>query len=234
MPEHRDPLCIADMCGTRAQIADPVPLCQRHVFQVVSAAFPLVMNAAAPAFGAIATEGERVDAGALMGNGQHEPIVYFIRNGDRVKIGTTRNLRTRVSTLSLRPEDVLLALPGDSAVEAKIHDQFRELRTSTTEWFKNGPELERFIAAHSAQPAIAPARRPAEEIATARRVDRRQRLVFEIVAEAGPQGLRPDDVLQQMRARFPETDPPHVTVIARWLGRDARIHRPVYGRYAVV
>lgn len=59
-------------------------------------------------------------------------LVYYMRFGDRVKIGYTTNLASRLKAV---PNDELLATePGTRAVEAARHHQFRELRL-TGEWF---------------------------------------------------------------------------------------------------
>lgn len=67
--------------------------------------------------------------------GKHAPIVYFIRNGNRIKIGTTTELKRRIRTLALRPENVALLVNGDQRVERGYHKQFAEHRIGNTEWF---------------------------------------------------------------------------------------------------
>ena len=79
--------------------------------------------------------------------GKHEPLVYFIRNGSRIKIGTSTNVRSRVRALSLRPEDILLTLPGGADVERSYHRKFSALRIDNTEWFRVDRELVDFIIA---------------------------------------------------------------------------------------
>lgn len=67
--------------------------------------------------------------------GKHAPLVYFISNGNRIKIGTTTELKRRIRTLALRPENVALLLDGDTRLERELHRQFANLRIGTTEWF---------------------------------------------------------------------------------------------------
>ncbi|NEB92426.1 GIY-YIG nuclease family protein [Streptomyces bauhiniae] len=67
--------------------------------------------------------------------GKHAPLVYFIRNGNRMKIGTTTELKRRIRTLALRPENVALLVAGDQRRERDYHKQFAEHRIGTTEWF---------------------------------------------------------------------------------------------------
>lgn len=79
--------------------------------------------------------------------GRHSDVVYFLRNGDRIKIGTTTDLHARVRRLSLRMDDVALVLPGNRAVESQMHQTFRALRVGNTEWFRRAEPLTTFIAA---------------------------------------------------------------------------------------
>ncbi|MFD9248487.1 GIY-YIG nuclease family protein [Streptomyces bottropensis] len=67
--------------------------------------------------------------------GKHAPLVYFIRNGNRMKIGTTTELKRRIRTLALRPENVALLVNGDRRREREYHKQFAEHRIGTSEWF---------------------------------------------------------------------------------------------------
>lgn len=65
-------------------------------------------------------------------------LVYYMRFGDRVKIGYTTNLASRLKAV---PNDELLATePGTRAVESARHHQFRELRL-IGEWFGNAEPL---------------------------------------------------------------------------------------------
>jgi hypothetical protein len=60
-------------------------------------------------------------------------VVYYIRYGDRVKIGTSTNPRKRLAAL---PHDELLAFElGGRALEQRRHAQFAAHRFVGTEWF---------------------------------------------------------------------------------------------------
>lgn len=69
-----------------------------------------------------------------------DPVVYYIRFGDRIKIGTTGDLRGRMSAL---PHDEVLAIErGDRDLERERHGQFAHLRlTPRGEWFRTAPDL---------------------------------------------------------------------------------------------
>lgn len=59
-------------------------------------------------------------------------VVYYIRFGDRVKIGTSAGPRRRFA--QLRHEEVLAFEPGDRTVEHRRHVEFADLRLGG-EWF---------------------------------------------------------------------------------------------------
>ncbi len=77
--------------------------------------------------------------------GKHAPLVYFIRNGNRMKIGTTTELKRRIRTLALRPENVALLVDGDHHREREHHKQFAEHRIGTTEWFAYEGSLANYV-----------------------------------------------------------------------------------------
>ena len=81
---------------------------------------------------------------------KHAPLVYFIRNGNRMKIGTSTELKRRIRTLALRAENVALLLDGDRRLERQYHDQFADLRISDTEWFAYEGALVDFVTAQIA------------------------------------------------------------------------------------
>jgi hypothetical protein len=60
-------------------------------------------------------------------------VVYYIRFGGRIKIGTSANPRQRLAALV---HDELLAFePGGRDVEQRRHRQFGAHRLDRTEWF---------------------------------------------------------------------------------------------------
>lgn len=69
-------------------------------------------------------------------------VVYYIRFGDRVKIGTTTHLRNRLSAI---PHDEVMAVEaGGRGVEQARHRQFAKLRI-TGEWFRYEGALKEFL-----------------------------------------------------------------------------------------
>lgn len=62
-----------------------------------------------------------------------QPVVYYMRLGDRCKIGFTVDIDKRRRVI--QPEEVLVTEPGTMALERQRHEQFRDLRMSG-EWFR--------------------------------------------------------------------------------------------------
>jgi hypothetical protein len=78
-------------------------------------------------------------------SGAHASQVYFVRNGNRVKIGMSTNLRNRMAALSLRAEHCVLIIPGGRDVEQQMHARFAKYRDGNTEWFQDAGDLADFI-----------------------------------------------------------------------------------------
>jgi T5orf172 domain. len=66
-------------------------------------------------------------------------VVYYLRLGERVKIGTTFTPRQRFAAL---PHDEVLAFErGDRLVERARHAEFASDRLGTSEWFALSPAI---------------------------------------------------------------------------------------------
>jgi len=72
-----------------------------------------------------------------------KPLVYYFRVGDRIKIGFTGNIESRIKDLA--PEEVLGWEPGPASLEKARHRQFAKYRTAH-EWFRDCPEIRQHIA----------------------------------------------------------------------------------------
>jgi hypothetical protein len=78
------------------------------------------------------------------------PIVYFVQGetgAGPIKIGTTTNIKSRLSALSVSSPvklKLLAAIPGGTKVEADMHQRFRRHRLHG-EWFSPAQELLDFI-----------------------------------------------------------------------------------------
>jgi len=74
-------------------------------------------------------------------------VVYFLRVGDEVKIGTAKHLASRMDELNPPPSAmVVLTLPGSYGLEAQLHREFAAERHGGTEWFDLSPRLTEFIS----------------------------------------------------------------------------------------
>lgn len=125
---------------------------------------PLKLSPSPPPSEPAGPVGAPIDAAAILGR-QHAPVVYFITNGSRVKIGTTVNLRKRVSTLCLRVDDIALVLHGGQDFERSLHERFAEHRAGDTEWFELAGDLAAFVATGGASTEPAPVADPAPTVA---------------------------------------------------------------------
>lgn len=74
-------------------------------------------------------------------------VVYFVAVGNRVKIGTTTNLKRRLSGLAL-PGDarVLRVIPGGRTGERIYHRRFATQRIGESEWFWLEGPLAEYLA----------------------------------------------------------------------------------------
>ncbi len=71
-------------------------------------------------------------------------VVYYLRYDRRVKIGTSRRPRQRLS--NIRHDELLAFEPGGRAVEQARHRQFADIREGG-EWFTLTRQLDAHIAA---------------------------------------------------------------------------------------
>ncbi|ELP64140.1 hypothetical protein PV735_05350 [Streptomyces turgidiscabies] len=90
---------------------------------------------------------------------KHEAVVYYIRRGTLIKIGTTVRIRHRMT--ELMPDEILALEPGDRTLETQRHNQFTALRSGPrSEYFYPGAALQQHVAAvrqeHGAPPPSLP------------------------------------------------------------------------------
>lgn len=71
--------------------------------------------------------------------------VYFIENGDRIKIGVSTDVVARATSLSLRWTDVVAVIKGTAKLEKALHRRFAEERIGSTEWFHDCPRIRDYI-----------------------------------------------------------------------------------------
>lgn len=77
-----------------------------------------------------------IELARIIAGDTHAPVVYFLTVGDRVKIGTSKCLRSRISSLSMRLAQVAVIVPGGVDVEHEFHERFADYRIwPEREWF---------------------------------------------------------------------------------------------------
>ncbi|KUJ35954.1 hypothetical protein ACZ90_70630 [Streptomyces albus subsp. albus] len=103
----------------------------------------------------IATSAQPAEFIGGIAAGRHAPVVYFLLNGSRVKIGYTRSLVTRLRALALGESAVVLLLSGGRQLESALHAEFAATRVKGTEWFEITAPLLRYIGGRLARPAVA-------------------------------------------------------------------------------
>ena len=76
-------------------------------------------------------------------------MIYFIKQGDYVKIGFTSRFKKRFQQLQVSSPiklEVLGLIKGDKVDEKNYHDAFKHI-SSNGEWFFYNDEIERFVDA---------------------------------------------------------------------------------------
>jgi hypothetical protein len=85
----------------------------------------------------------------------HPYVAYFFRNGNRVKIGATKGVLSRLGQFGLTRDHVALLLDGGYQLEGSLHAYFAAQRVDRTEWFRLDPTLFASIKKWRSQPAVA-------------------------------------------------------------------------------
>jgi hypothetical protein len=129
--------CCFPQCQAAPSVTLDVPMCERHAIRVYRAvAAHIALADVDPS--ALAFDGGTPDLERSTRLGS----VYFVRLGDRVKIGFSAHLRKRMEVIP--HEEFLGRIPGTMRDEKNLHRRFAHLRT-TGEWFKADDELLTFI-----------------------------------------------------------------------------------------
>lgn len=135
--------CVHPRCekSPQARYDFPLPLCGEHLVQTLTAA--VQVTRAAKLDYTKANQG-KLNPFPESARLPHKEVVYYIKFGDRIKIGTTTNLKRRLDNL---PFDQILGIePGGVDVERQRHEQFATDRVSGREWFTPSEALMSHIA----------------------------------------------------------------------------------------
>ncbi|MGW4603714.1 GIY-YIG nuclease family protein [Streptomyces sp. NPDC004532] len=87
-------------------------------------------------------------------------IVYYVRRGNFIKIGTTRSFSARMN--NIKPDEILAVEPGSYSLENQRHQQFeehrhgRDERGTRSEYFHPSDELKAHILALREEHGIPP------------------------------------------------------------------------------
>ncbi|MEW1754087.1 GIY-YIG nuclease family protein [Streptomyces angustmyceticus] len=168
-------LCAVPTCTDDPFIQQPLHLCRQHALMVsLSVTDVLHANALAAATSAdLDIDRVAVASDSVWSEASHQPVVYFMVNGDRVKIGVSTNITARAGALCLRKENTALLLQGSYDLEGALHAHFEADRIGQTEWFVLSPRIQDYIARRKQadavlrQPQISPARTSEADSSTA-------------------------------------------------------------------
>jgi hypothetical protein len=124
-------------CTAPVMDGAPVNICAEHMMQ----AYLHVRDLIVTRDGELGADGRVYDA-------WHQPdtcFVYYVRQGDKIKIGYTWNLWARMNKI---PGMLLAIEPGDRETERQRHQQFAAVRVGrNAEWFTGSPDLMAHIRA---------------------------------------------------------------------------------------
>lgn len=132
---HLIECCIPDCRRPRrddpADSEDAPPLCTHHIIRIAAFAMREARSI------------ERTDYDARpLKEDTREPLVYYVRVGDHVKIGTTIDLRGRLRAMYLDESAVLATEPGHYQLENQRHREFADERVhANRELFNPSPRL---------------------------------------------------------------------------------------------
>lgn len=145
-------LCAVLRCTEQPFLLEPLLLCRQHALMVsLNVTDRLHANAlTGQTTSGLDIEQVSVAPDDVWKQPSHPAVVYFLTNGDRVKIGTSTNITARVSALSLRKSNAALLLQGGNDLENNIHRHFECDRIAKTEWFVLSPRIQDYIARHKA------------------------------------------------------------------------------------
>ena len=136
------------------------PLCQHHLFEIIRDAIyddmlpPDILASLRVELAAAMAEQYRrgvVEIDELLAEtaeiGKHDPVVYYVElTRNRIKIGTTRNLASRMRAMRCHLDDLLAVEPGDYDVEGERHDYFADSRLGTSEEFEDCERIRAWCA----------------------------------------------------------------------------------------
>lgn len=145
---REDEQCLIRRCPQQPMPKAPIPICFNHLREIGSlydAMRELVFETPESDLFAMRERKKQEAAEALARRGENS-VVYYVRLGDHVKIGTTVNLAQRIRSFYVEQDSVLATEPGSYDVESYRHRQFAAERIDKgRELFNPSPRLLRHI-----------------------------------------------------------------------------------------
>lgn len=129
-----------------------IPICIRHasvIWQQMArfARTPEMIEAVADVQRGVAERDARLHEerkASRLANVAHGDI-YFVRVGNLIKVGWTRDLWSRLKAYGASAE-LLVSYPGSRDDETNLHRQLSPARAKGREWYTDGPIVAKFIA----------------------------------------------------------------------------------------
>jgi hypothetical protein len=130
--------CCAPDCDKAPEPSYPVPLCGQHVYVTLRHYQQQLetMQRLHPDLAERLIAQHEAEARKPLRKPHH--VVYFLRFGERVKIGTSGNLTERLREVP--HDEVIGTIPGNATVEREWHVRWADIRIKG-EWFHATPEL---------------------------------------------------------------------------------------------
>lgn len=175
-------LCAVLRCTEQPFLHEPLLLCRQHALMVsLNVTDRLHANAlAGHTTSGLDIERASVASDDVWKQASHPAVVYFLTNGDRVKIGTSTNITARISALSLRRSNAALLLQGGNDLENTLHHHFECDRIAKTEWFVLSPRIQDYIARRKASDAALRQPQMPAEARTVPAADTRERATMHV------------------------------------------------------
>jgi hypothetical protein len=132
-------------CDARGMVDMPFPICARHARQIYERMreheASRLESAVDRARAKVVTPEVLAARAETRRRYEEQAVVYYMKIGPHIKIGTTKNLRERIKALRCDPIDLLATEPGGREVEAERHRQFADDRLGRREDFKPSRRL---------------------------------------------------------------------------------------------
>lgn len=115
-------VCCIPGCYTPISARSETPVCGACGLRLARYYREVIIHEEDQRRAASSQEREQKKPAEMRWEGRH--VVYYVRIGDYIKIGTTKRLRQRISSLRAPLDDLLAIEDGDHLLEARRHREF--------------------------------------------------------------------------------------------------------------